>query len=155
MSEVTSRRYVVARLHEIPPGARKIVKVERREIGVFNVDGEFFALRNRCPHQGAALCGGRLVPVVESAGPGDYELGGTTLLQCPWHGWEFDVRDGQSWSDPGRLRVASYKVSVESDNAGDGDAAHAKAFAGRVMGPFRAESFPVSVEDGDVVLELG
>lgn len=147
MSEATARRHVVARVHEIPPGARKLVTLGRREIGVFNLDGEFFALRNRCPHQGAALCDGRLVPVVSSSAPGDYELGGKTLLQCPWHGWEFDVRDGQSWSDPGRLRVASYKVSVERDDSG--------ADGGRVKGPYRAESYPVSVEDGDVVVEIG
>jgi 3-phenylpropionate/trans-cinnamate dioxygenase ferredoxin subunit len=147
MSKATTRRHVVARVHEIPPGARKIVTVGRREIGVFNLDGEFFALRNRCPHQGAALCDGRLVPTVSSSAPGDYELGGRTLLQCPWHGWEFDVRDGQSWSDPGRLRVASYKVRVERDgDEGDG---------GRVKGPYKAESYPVSVEDGDVVVEIG
>jgi 3-phenylpropionate/trans-cinnamate dioxygenase ferredoxin subunit len=143
MSRSTTRRHVVARVHEIPPGARKIVTVERREIGVFNVDGEFFALRNRCPHQGAALCDGRLVPVVSSGGPGDFELGEKTLLQCPWHGWEFDVRDGQSWSDPGRMRVASYKVTVERDDAG------------RVKGPYKAEAYPVSIEDGDVVVEIG
>jgi 3-phenylpropionate/trans-cinnamate dioxygenase ferredoxin subunit len=147
VSEATARRHVVARVHEIPPGARKLVTLGRREIGVFNLDGEFFALRNRCPHQGAALCDGRLVPVVSSSAPGDYELGGKTLLQCPWHGWEFDVRDGQSWSDPGRLRVASYKVSVERDDSG--------ADGGRVKGPYRAESYPVSVEDGDVVVEIG
>lgn len=152
MSSATARRHVVARVHEIPPGARKIVTVERREIGVFNVDGEFFALRNRCPHQGAALCGGRLVPTVSSAGPGDYELGGTTLLQCPWHGWEFDVRDGQSWSDPGRLRVASYKVSVERDGGGGSGEG---TLDGRVMGPYKAEAYPVSIEDGDVVVEIG
>jgi 3-phenylpropionate/trans-cinnamate dioxygenase ferredoxin subunit len=143
MSALPARRHVVARVHEIPPGARKIVTVERREIGVFNLDGEFFALRNRCPHQGAALCDGRLVPTVSSSAPGDFELGDRTLLQCPWHGWEFDVRDGQSWSDPGRLRVASYKVRVERDDAG------------RVKGPYKAESFPVSVEDGDIVVEMG
>jgi hypothetical protein len=54
------------------------------------------------------------------------------------------VREGQSWSDPGRLGVASYKVSVERD--GDG---------GRVQGAYKAESYPVSIEDGDVVVEMG
>ena len=43
---------------EIPPGSRKIVEVDGRSIGVFNVDGEFLALRNRCPHQGGPLCEG-------------------------------------------------------------------------------------------------
>ncbi|MBS1878164.1 MAG: Rieske (2Fe-2S) protein [Actinobacteria bacterium] len=146
------RRYVVARVHELPPGARKLVTIERREIGVFNVGGEFFALRNRCPHQGASLCAGRLVPVVQSRAPGDHKMGDQTLLQCPWHGWEFDIRDGQSWCDPGRLRVRSYDVEVErGDEVGDSE----RIVDGLVMGPYRADSYPVAVEDGDVVVRLG
>ena len=49
---------VVGTVDEIPPGGRKIVEVAGRSIGVFNVGGEFFALRNRCPHQGGPLCEG-------------------------------------------------------------------------------------------------
>ncbi|HXV44622.1 MAG TPA: Rieske 2Fe-2S domain-containing protein, partial [Anaerolineae bacterium] len=41
-------KYVVALNNEIPPGQRKIVEVAGRLIGVFNLNGEFFALRNRC-----------------------------------------------------------------------------------------------------------
>ena len=53
-------KYVVATADEIPLGGRKIVEVAGRSIGVFNIDGEYFALRNRCPHQGGALCEGKL-----------------------------------------------------------------------------------------------
>src|SRR5437016_4853366 len=52
--------YPVATLNEIPPGSRKIVEIAGRSIGVFNVGGAFYALRNRCPHQGGPLCQGRL-----------------------------------------------------------------------------------------------
>ncbi|MBO0705932.1 MAG: Rieske 2Fe-2S domain-containing protein, partial [Candidatus Dormibacteraeota bacterium] len=45
-------RYVVAPVEDLPPGERRIVEIDRRSIGVFNVDGRLFALRNRCPHQG-------------------------------------------------------------------------------------------------------
>lgn len=107
------RSYVVAQEGEIPPGGCKIVTVERREIGVFNVDGEYFALRNRCPHQGAALCAGHVLPALRSERPGDYSLGGERLLQCPWHGWEFDLRTGRSWFDPRSMRVRAYKVGLE------------------------------------------
>ena len=44
-------KYVVGRVEEIPPGSSKIVEAAGRSIGIFNVQGEFFALRNRCPHQ--------------------------------------------------------------------------------------------------------
>ena len=53
-------RHVVAAVSEIPPGERKLVECEGRSIGVFNVKGKFYALRNRCAHQGGPLCQGRL-----------------------------------------------------------------------------------------------
>ena len=53
-------RFLVGRADDIPPGSRKIVRIAGRSIGVFNVDGAFYAIRNRCPHQGAPLCEGKL-----------------------------------------------------------------------------------------------
>ena len=50
----------MAAADEIGLGERKIVDVAGRSIGVFNIGGEFFALRNRCPHQAGALCEGAL-----------------------------------------------------------------------------------------------
>jgi hypothetical protein len=44
-------RHVVGRASEIPPGQRRIVEVEGRPIGVFNISGVYYALRNSCPHQ--------------------------------------------------------------------------------------------------------
>ena len=61
-------KWVVATVDEIPPGARKIVDVGGRSIGVFNVGGEFFALLNRCPHQGGPLCLGNTLGFLRSDG---------------------------------------------------------------------------------------
>ena len=44
-------RHIVARTTEIPPGGNKVVDVDGRDIVVFHVNGEFFALLNRCPHE--------------------------------------------------------------------------------------------------------
>jgi nitrite reductase/ring-hydroxylating ferredoxin subunit len=52
------RRYVVAPIAEIPPGTHKVFTVGGRPIGIFNLDGEFYGLLNRCPHQGGPLCDG-------------------------------------------------------------------------------------------------
>ena len=52
-------RHVIAPVDELPPGTRKFLTIDQRPIAVFNINGEFFGLLNRCPHQGAALCGGR------------------------------------------------------------------------------------------------
>jgi nitrite reductase/ring-hydroxylating ferredoxin subunit len=140
-------RHVVAEVGEIAPGGHKLVTVSGREIGVYFVEGEYYALRHRCPHQGGPLCSGRLLRVVESALPGVYAQGPLRLLQCPWHGWEFDIRTGRSWFDPQRTRVRRYPVSVES-------AADLDGLGLLAPGPYRAETYPVSVERSYVVVEL-
>ena len=109
-------KHVVGTVDEIPPGGRKIVEVAGRSIGVFNVAGEFFALRNRCPHQGGPLCRGSVSGFVSSTGPGEYVYDRHgEILRCPWHGWEFDVRTGQSWFNPEKQRVRRYPVTVERE----------------------------------------
>lgn len=135
-------RHIVATVDQIPPGQRLLVEVEGREIGIFNVDGEYFAIGNRCPHEGASLCKGRVVGLVESGAPGDYRLSRKgELLRCPWHGWEFDLRTGKSWCEPDRTKVRSYELKVEAGGA-------------LVEGELRAETFLVSVDKQYVVLEL-
>jgi 3-phenylpropionate/trans-cinnamate dioxygenase ferredoxin subunit len=127
-------KHVVATVDEIPPGGRKILDVAGRSIGVFNLDGEFFALRNRCPHQGGALCEGRLWGVLHATLPGEFEYEPSReILACPWHGWEFHVRTGQSWCEPERLRVRRYPVTVEER---------------------RVETYPVEIEGAYLVVEL-
>jgi nitrite reductase/ring-hydroxylating ferredoxin subunit len=146
-------RHVVGTVEEIPPGRRLIVEIAGRSIGIFNVAGEFFALRNRCPHQGGPLCEGRTSGFVSSSGPGDYRLSRPgEILRCPWHGWEFDLRTGQSWFDPKRVRVRSYDVVVES-----GDPPHADpADAGgeRARGPYVAETYPVTVKRRRIFVDV-
>ena len=97
-------RHVIAPVDELPPGTRKFLTIDERPIAIFNIKGEFFGLLNRCPHQGAALCEGPLIGLAQSSDPGEIEytrLG--EILRCPWHGWEFDIRTGQSYCDPKTL----------------------------------------------------
>ena len=101
-------KHVVATVAEIPPGNRKLVTVRGRSIAVFNLGGEFFGLFNRCPHQGGPMCEGILTGLIEFDEPGHYRYSRKgEILRCPWHGWEFDVRTGQSVlrarADPGAL----------------------------------------------------
>ena len=106
-------RYVVAKVEEIPPGERRIFAVADRSVGIFNLGGEFFALRNRCPHQQGPVCEGRISGFLQSSTPGEYLYSRAgEILRCPWHGWEFDIRNGQSWYDPVRPRVRRYEVLV-------------------------------------------
>ena len=146
-------RHVVAAADEIAPGERKIVTVAGRSIGVFNVGGEFFALRNRCPHQGGALCEGRLWGVLESAAPGDYRYRARgEVVACPWHGWEFHLRTGQSWCAPERLKVSRYEVALVAGAELPGDPG--APAPGMVKGPHVAETYPVTRDGAYLVVEL-
>jgi 3-phenylpropionate/trans-cinnamate dioxygenase ferredoxin subunit len=135
-------QHVVATADEIPPGGRKLVTINGREIGIFNHGGAYFAILNRCPHQGGALCKGTLIGLVTSSEPGrfDYSRPGE-MLKCPWHGWEFDIRTGQSYCDPHSVKARAYAVTVA-----DG--------ATLAKGPFVAETFSVSVESRYVLVEM-
>jgi nitrite reductase (NADH) small subunit len=105
----------VARVADVPPGSRVIVDIDGRSVGVFNVAGTFYALRNLCPHQQAPLCEGPLTGTTLPSAPGRYEYGREgQILRCPWHGWEFDVTTGRSVFDPVRCRVRAYPVTVET-----------------------------------------
>lgn len=134
-------RHVVAAVSEIPPGSRKVVEAAGRQIVVFNLDGEFFALLDRCPHQGCRLSAGMLCGEVESKVPGEYHYGRVgEMLRCPWHQWQFDIRTGKSWFDPRRTKVRAFPAHVESGEA-------------LQEGPYQAETIPVRVEESYVVLD--
>ena len=128
-------RHIIGRVSEVPPGERRIVEVDGRSIGIFNVHGQYYALRNRCPHQGAPLCLGAIKGMALPSRPGEYRWGREgEILRCPWHGWEFDILTGRSIFNPHRVRVRTYEVTVEPDE----DPA--------------VETYSVTVEDGVIVL---
>jgi 3-phenylpropionate/trans-cinnamate dioxygenase ferredoxin subunit len=142
-------RHVVCALSDLPPGERKIVTVGRRSIGVFNVKGNLYALRNRCPHKGAPLCRGIIRPLVTSPEPYQFEVERDgEILRCPWHGWEFDLATGRSIFNPHAVRVRSYDVSVEPEATPAPSAPDAVEMVESV------ENYPVTVEQEMVVLHV-
>lgn len=104
---------LVGKASEIPEGDKKIIVANGRSIGVYNIGGQFFAIRNTCPHQGAALCSGITAALITSSGPGnfEYERDGE-IVRCPWHQWEFDIKTGYMIADP-KMRTKIYEVTVE------------------------------------------
>lgn len=108
-------KHTVARTEEIPPGGRKIVRLEGREVGVFNLDGNFYALKSACPHQGARVCLGRVMGTTLPGGLYEFRYGQEgQILRCPWHSWEFKIATGESLFDP-EVRVKTYPVEVRGD----------------------------------------
>jgi 3-phenylpropionate/trans-cinnamate dioxygenase ferredoxin subunit len=162
-------KHIVATTDELPPGSRKIVEIAGRSIGVFNVGGEYFALRNRCPHQGGPLCEGRLAGFVDSSGPGDirYSRRGE-ILRCPWHAWEYDIRTGQSYFNPAVIRVRYFETSVNTgtevaaENAStaatvariEGDGIRTAGASDLRLGPYVAETYSVTLNRHYIVVEV-
>jgi nitrite reductase/ring-hydroxylating ferredoxin subunit len=134
-------KHIVGTTDEIAPGQRKIVEVAGVSVGVFNVGGTYYALRNRCPHQGAPLCLGSLKGTALPSSPGEYLWARDgEILRCPWHGWEFDVTTGRSVCDPNGVRVRAYEVTIDGVDT--------------AVSPLMAETYAVTVHAGNVVLHL-
>ena len=85
MSEQELNWHRVADLDELPAGRVKTVTAGVHSMALTNIDGEYTAMDNRCPHQGGPL------------GEGSIELGegSECWLRCPWHGWDFDPKTGR------------------------------------------------------------
>ena len=105
----------VCRDGDIADGKTRLVSVDGVEIGVIFHRGTYYAYRNRCPHQGGPACEGLKMPqVVEKIGEKGVYLGqdfdeSDMHIVCPWHGWEFHLKDGCHVIDP-RHRLTKYEV---------------------------------------------
>lgn len=110
-----SMRHIVGTVGEILTGEFKVVSVGGREFGITNVNGEYRAVRNVCPHQGAPVCRGTVDGTWLASAPGVFEWGRDgEILRCPWHGWEFDLQSGKALFDP-TVRVQVLRVEIEQD----------------------------------------
>jgi nitrite reductase/ring-hydroxylating ferredoxin subunit len=110
---------VVGRLADFPQGTHRVVRAGRREIGVFNIGGDLYALPNICPHQTGPLCEGRiatgtLLANAETDWKPRWALE-DEVIACPWHGLEYHVPTGQCLAYP-EITLRRYPVSVR-----DGD----------------------------------
>ena len=90
----------VCPLDELPPGSMKLVSAGATTLGVYNVDGELYALEDRCSHDDG--------PLVE----GDWEPDEAVAI-CPRHGARFDIRTGRALSLPAYEPVETFAVRVE------------------------------------------
>jgi nitrite reductase/ring-hydroxylating ferredoxin subunit len=95
----------VGKTGDFPSGQGRILEVKGKTIAIFHVEGRFYALDNTCLHRGGPI--------------GDGELEGTNVT-CPWHGWRYDIKTGETAFNPAAklniytVRVDGDEVSVES-----------------------------------------
>jgi 3-phenylpropionate/trans-cinnamate dioxygenase ferredoxin component len=92
--------FTVAPLAEFPPGSVKIVNAGSIAVGVYNLDGELYALEDRCSHDDGPLCEGEF----------DEEEG---FAVCPRHGSHIDIRTGAALTLPAVFPVDTFPVLVE------------------------------------------
>ena len=118
-----STSVVIGKVWEIPPGQRKIVVPFRGRagIGVFNVGGSFYAIRNICPHKHGPLCTGEVSGRVNTdappSSPGAFISleGQDEIVRCPWHQWPFEIATGRCLVAP-EVRVVTYPVKIRGDD---------------------------------------
>jgi nitrite reductase/ring-hydroxylating ferredoxin subunit len=109
--------HVVGSVADFPPGKHRVVKIERREIGIFNIAGKLYALPNVCPHQTGPLCEApRTTGTVAARAEQEWSLEWIydgEVVTCPWHGMEFHVPTGQCLALK-EIRLRQYDVRVEN-----------------------------------------
>lgn len=101
---------VVCSTEELQPGQRKIAVVDGVEIAILNVDGQLYAFRNRCPHQGVEMIYGSVGGTMLPSDPGEYIYScDNQIISCPLHGWEFDMNTGKSLFNS-KISVGNYEI---------------------------------------------
>ena len=85
---------------EVKTGCGKSIEINGKAVGVFNVDGKFYAINDVCGHRGGPLAEG--------------ELDGTTVI-CPWHGWRYNVTTGENELIPA-LPTEKFEVQLQGDD---------------------------------------
>lgn len=93
-----SRTVPVARVEDIPPGARLHFDLEEESVIVLNIDGEFYCIADLCTHDGGRLEDGEVLDC---------------QIECPRHGARFDVRTGKVTRLPATDPIPVYPVQVE------------------------------------------
>ena len=108
--------FTVGSSSDFPPGSCRIVEAGGKSIGIYNVDGSFYAVLNVCPHKLAPVCHGTIGGTFLPSKQGEWIYGHEGyILRCVAHSWEFDIRTGEPVLRPGPGRLATYPVHVVGD----------------------------------------
>ena len=80
-SNDSAPRRELARVDDVPTDRGLRIQADDKWIALFKVDDEVFAINAICPHAGAFL---------------DMGYVDGHMVMCPLHGWDFDLRTGES-----------------------------------------------------------
>jgi nitrite reductase (NADH) small subunit len=112
-----SREFAVATVDAIPVGSHWVVRAGNRELGIFNIEGRFYALPNLCPHQRGPLCSGRVSGALEANEATGWRFSWQhegEVVTCPWHAQEFHIPTGTCLAFP-EIKLKSFDVRVVDD----------------------------------------
>jgi nitrite reductase (NADH) small subunit len=90
----------ICKITDLKAGCAKGVEINGNSVALFNIDGSYHAINDICGHRGGPLSEG--------------ELDGTTVI-CPWHGWRYNVTNGENELLPA-LPTEKYQLKVEDDD---------------------------------------
>jgi nitrite reductase (NADH) small subunit len=108
--------YRVAPVGDLALNKLHSVEIEGRIITVVRTEGGIFSFGGSCPHQGGPLCAGSIHGTMLPSDPDEYVYGQDgNVIRCPWHGYEFSIRTGESIAGAVRGRVPVYQVDVRDD----------------------------------------
>ena len=89
------------------------VAVDGVEVGLYRVGERIVAWRNVCPHGAAPVCRGAVDGTRLTSAVYEYEYGrDQEILQCPWHGWEFDLITGEHLAAGSAAKLRRHPIAV-------------------------------------------
>jgi nitrite reductase (NADH) small subunit len=106
---------------DIAEGNVRIVNVNDQEIGIIRQNGQYYAYRNLCPHQGGPACEGVRMPGVFDDVDADGLFHGQKFdnddihIVCPWHGYEYHLSNGAHVCDA-KLKLRKFDVTERGGN---------------------------------------
>lgn len=106
----------IGRVEDFPEGSCRFIEIGKHRVGIYNVGGSFYAIRNFCPHMGAPVCMGTVSGAMLPSAVGEYHWGlEGHVLRCPWHQWTFDIRTGRALFGIDRSRLVTHTVVRDGD----------------------------------------
>jgi 3-phenylpropionate/trans-cinnamate dioxygenase ferredoxin subunit len=102
LTDTAGTKIPVCPAAELPPGQSRLVEHDGKKIGVFNCEGSFYAIEDRCSHDNGPLAEGEFDPAA-------------CTVECPRHGSLFDLSTGRPKTLPAFQPVHTFPVAVEDD----------------------------------------
>ena len=100
MSDANIEFHSVAKTEEVTEDEPQAVSIGRMDIGIYKLDGEFYAIDDICTHAYACMTDGYI---------------DDGQIECPLHGALFDIKTGKALTAPATIDLRSYEVKVDGD----------------------------------------